>query len=90
MTLFLEIHPFWGNHASMIVVCFMAIFKSVWPIRVMPIKQLFSKNAFPGGLILLHPIFTACRYNNVPWSDCDPQTWMRTKTVQLIAEEDFG
>ena len=38
----------------------------------------------------VHPLFTACRYNNVPWSDCDPQTWMRTKTVQLIAEEDFG
>ena len=34
--------------------------------------------------------FSACRYNNVPWSDCDPKTWMRTKTVQLIAEEDFG
>ena len=38
----------------------------------------------------VHPLYSACRYNNVPWSDCDPQTWMRTKTVQLIAEEDFG
>ena len=42
------------------------------------------------GLLIEHPMFAACRYNNVPWSDCDPQTWMRTKTVQLIAEEDFG
>ena len=35
-------------------------------------------------------LFTACRYKEVPWSDCDPQTLMRRKTVQLIVEEDSG
>ena len=29
----------------------------------------------------------ACRYTNVPWGDCDPNSWMRTKTVSLIAED---
>ena len=27
-------------------------------------------------------IAKSCRYTNVPWSDCDPNTWMRTKVVK--------
>ena len=30
------------------------------------------------------------RYTYVPWSDCDPNTWMRTKVVKLIKDEEYG
>jgi len=32
---------------------------------------------------------SSCRYTNVPWSDCDPLTWLRTKIVQLVKDKKF-
>ena len=29
------------------------------------------------------------RYSNVPWSDCDPLSWLRTKTVSLVKDKMF-
>jgi len=54
------------------------------------LQNTFQDDSDSGPLRTKRGVAKACRYNNVPWSDCDPQTWMRTKTVQLIAEEDFG
>ena len=32
---------------------------------------------------------SSCRYSNVPWSDCDPLTWLRTKTVNLVKDKKY-
>ena len=34
-------------------------------------------------------VASSCRYSNVPWSDCDPLTWLRTKTVELVRDKKF-
>lgn len=33
---------------------------------------------------------SSCRYTNVPWSDCDPLTWLRTKIVELVKDKKFS
>ena len=32
---------------------------------------------------------SSCRYTNVVWSDCDPLTWLRTKTVELVDDRKY-
>ena len=34
-------------------------------------------------------VASSCRYSNVPWSECDPLTWLRTKTVELVKDKKF-
>ena len=34
-------------------------------------------------------VASSCRYSNVPWSDCDPLTWLRTKSVELVRDKKF-
>ena len=34
-------------------------------------------------------VASSCRYSNVPWSDCDPLSWLRTKTVELVKDKKF-
>ena len=34
-------------------------------------------------------VASSCRYSNVPWSDCDPLSWLRTKTVELVKDKKY-